>query len=432
MTKQKSFNNLWKESLKVIPGGNGLLSKRPQRFLPKGWPIYFKKSKGINIWDLNGKKYADFSVMGIGTSIAGYSNSYINNYVKKAIDNGVNTTLNCIEEQILAKKILKIDKFADQVKFSRSGGEAMALAVRIARSKSRKSKVLFSGYHGWHDWYLAANISNKNNLNNHLLKDLVPLGVPSNLKSSVIPFEFNNLRQLKELIKLNKDVGTVVVECARSDVLNKKIVKYLNSLKKKNICLIVDEITTGWRTSSGGIYKDINLSPDLVVYGKAIGNGFAISCVVGKKKYMKLANKTFVSSTAWTERVGFSAGISTIDFYKKHKVFNHIKKYGKKIVSDWSKILTKHKIKFRINKYLGSPSFQLEYGKNSEIINTRFTEIMLNYGYLATNYIFLSFMHKENDINRYLKFFDKSIQLISEEIKNKKIKLKSPSRRMLY
>lgn len=432
MLKKKNFNSLWNESLKVIPGGNGLLSKRPQRFLPKGWPIYYEKSKGIYVWDLNGKKYIDFSVMGIGTSVAGYNNSYINKRVKNAIDKGINTTLNCIEEQLLAKEILKIDKFADQVKFSRSGGEAMSLAVRIARSKSKKYKILFSGYHGWHDWYLAANISNKNNLNNHLLKDLVPIGVPSNLKSSVIPFEFNNLEQLKKLIKINNDVCAVVVECARSDVLNKKIVKYLNSLKKKNICLIVDEITTGWRTSLGGIYKDIKLSPDIVVYGKALGNGFAISCVVGKKKYMKLANKTFVSSTAWTERVGFSAGISTIDFYKKHKVFKHLNKYGNKIIFEWKRIFSKHKIKFRINNYIGSPSFQLEYGKDSEKINTRFTEIMLSHGYLATNYIFLSYMHKHKDIKKYLKFFDKSIQIISEEIKKKKIKLKSPSRKMLY
>ena len=143
MLKKKNFNSLWNESLKVIPGGNGLLSKRPQRFLPKGWPIYYKKSKGIYVWDLSGKKYIDFSVMGIGTSVAGYNNSYINKRVKNAIDKGINTTLNCIEEQLLAKEILKIDKFADQVKFSRSGGEAMSLAVRIARSKSKKYKILF-------------------------------------------------------------------------------------------------------------------------------------------------------------------------------------------------------------------------------------------------------------------------------------------------
>ena len=156
--------DLWKKAEKLIPGGNGLLSKRPQRFLPKGWPIYFSKAKGINIWDLNGKKYIDFSNMGVGTAILGYSNFFVDNSVNKKISLGINTTLNSPEEYELAKELLKHDKFAQQVKFARGGGEAMAMAIRIARASSynnKKYKIGFSGYHGWHDWYLAANLKNR-------------------------------------------------------------------------------------------------------------------------------------------------------------------------------------------------------------------------------------------------------------------------------
>ena len=152
----------WKKALKIIPGGNGLLSKRPERFLPDGWPIYFSKSKEAFIWDLNNKKYLDMTTMGIGTSVIGYNNSFINNFVKKKIDKGISTTLNCYEEYELAKELLKIDKFAEQVKFARGGGEAMSLAIRLARAKTKKIKIIFSGYHGWHDWYLAANLTNIN------------------------------------------------------------------------------------------------------------------------------------------------------------------------------------------------------------------------------------------------------------------------------
>ena len=193
---KKNPRQIWKKATEIIPGGNGLLSKRPDRFLPGGWPIYYSRAKGSHIWDLNNNKYIDMSLMGIGTSVLGYSNSYVDNFVKKKIDLGVNTTLNSIEEYQLAKEILKIDKFADQVKFARGGGEAMSLAVRIARTKSKKSKVLFCGYHGWHDWYIAANLANIKNLNNHLLKNLTPAGVPSNLKNSSEPLKINDIHEL--------------------------------------------------------------------------------------------------------------------------------------------------------------------------------------------------------------------------------------------
>ena len=228
----KNSKTLWQKASKIIPGGNGLLSKRPERFLPDGWPAYFRKSKGVFIWDLDNNKYIDMSLMGIGTSVLGYNNSFINKFVKKKIDEGVNTTLNCTEEYFLAKELLKIDKFADQIKFARGGGEAMSLAVRLARSKTNKSKIIFSGYHGWHDWYLAANLQDVSNLNNHLLKNLKPLGVPKILKNSAIPLEFNNL---KELIKISKqkNIAAIVVEPSRFKYLDKKFVNYLNKICKK-------------------------------------------------------------------------------------------------------------------------------------------------------------------------------------------------------
>ena len=194
---------LWLKAEKIIPGGNGLLSKRPDRYLPKLWPTYFSKSKGINIWDLENNKYLDMAQMGMGTCILGYANSEVDQKVKNIINKGVNSTLNCPEEIQLASKILKYDKFADQVKFAKGGGEAMAIAVRLARAKTGKDVVAFSGYHGWHDWYLATNLKNKESLSDHLLPGLEPLGVPKKLKNSVIPFEYDNIEALKKINQKN-------------------------------------------------------------------------------------------------------------------------------------------------------------------------------------------------------------------------------------
>ena len=168
---------LWNRAIKSIPGGNGLLSKRPDRYAPDIWPTYFSKAKGISIWDLEGNKYTDMAQMGIGTCILGYCDDDVDRKVKQAIDTGINTTLNCPEEVLLAEKLLELNPFAGGVKFARTGGEAMSIAIRIARTYSGKDKIAFSGYHGWSDWYLATNL-NGDKLGSHLLPGLKPKGVP--------------------------------------------------------------------------------------------------------------------------------------------------------------------------------------------------------------------------------------------------------------
>ena len=428
----KNPKNLWKKASKIIPGGNGLLSKRPDRFLPNGWPIYFTKSKDIYIWDINNKKYADFTLMGIGASVLGYNNYFINNFVKKKIDLGVNTTLNCIEEYELAKELLHIDKFADQVKFARGGGEAMSLAVRLARSKSKKSKIIFSGYHGWHDWYLAANLENLKNLNNHLLKNIKPLGVPKNLKNSAVPLKFNDSAELLKLTK-QKNIAAIVVEPSRLSYLSNKFIKILNKIcKQKNIFLIIDEITSGWRECLGGVYKKIGLKPDIVVYGKALGNGYAISALVGKKKIMDTAQDTFVSSVAWTERVGFSAALAVINFHKKNKVFSHNNNTGKVIKSGWLRLAKKHSLKIEVNELNTVISFNFTDKKNNEYLNTLFTELMLKKNYLATNLLYISYYHKKTIVKKYLEAVDKTFFIISDSLKKNNRILQSKIRNYNY
>ncbi len=427
----KNNLKLWNYANKIIPGGNGLLSKRPQRFSPKKWPIYYKKAKGIFLWDLNGKKLIDMSIMGIGTSILGYANNQVDNFVKKKITEGVNTTLNSIEEVKLAEEILKVDKFADQVKFARSGGEAVSIAIRIARAKNKKTKVAFSGYHGWHDWYIAANLKNKKNLNNHLLKDLNPIGVPRELKGTNIPIRFNDLKDLKKKINSNT-LAAVVVEPGRFNYMNKDFANKLNYLCKKNkICLIVDEITCGWRSMLGGLYKKIGLKPDIVIYGKALGNGYAISSIVGKKKYLEQANKAFISSTAWTEKVGFSAAIQTIKVLKK-KNFNQIKNLSNLIKKDWIFYAKKHGIKITTNNYSSIPSFYFNHGNKNDELYTLYTDFFLQKGILATNSIYLSFAHSKKNITKFRSSLDIVFWRLKKYLNSKKKMSKTSIRKYNY
>lgn len=427
-----SPQKIWLNAKKIIPGGNNLLSKRPERFSSGKWPIYFSKAERINIWDLNKIKFIDMSYMGIGTAILGYTNQYIDKMVKTSIDNGVNTTLNSLEEFQLAKKILKYDKFADQVRFARGGGEAMSLAVRLARATNKETKIAFSGYHGWHDWFIAANLQNKKNLNNHLLKDLEPIGIPKELKNTAIPFKFDDFSSLKKIVNENK-LSAIVIECGRYNYLSKDFVRKINYLcNKKKICLIVDEITTGWRETNGGLYKLLGLKPSIVVYGKALGNGYAISAIVGKKKYMKNANKSFVSSVSWTERVGLTAGLSVINYFTKKNVSKHLIKLGKMIKEGWIKSAKNNQIDIELGEMKTIPTFRFKYDNYNEKLYTVFTNLMLEEKYLATNAIYLSYKHSTSDIKKYLVSFDNTFKKISIILKNKNLLNKIKSRKYNY
>ena len=427
----KNYQKLWKFANKIIPGGNGLLSKRPQRFSPNNWPIYYTKAKDIYLWDLNGKKYTDMSIMGIGTSILGYANNQLDRFIKKNISYGVNTSLNSLEEVSLAKELLKIDNFADQVKFARSGAEAVAIAIRIARAKNNKTKIAFSGYHGWQDWYLAANIKNIKNLNNHLLKNLDPIGVPKELRGSNIPVKFNDINHLTKTLK-NYDLAAIIVEPGRFNYMERNFAKKINYLcNLKKICLIVDEITCGWRSNLGGLYKKIGLKPDIVVYGKALGNGYAISSIVGKKKYLKFANKSFISSTAWTERVGFCAALKTIKILRKKK-YQKIETLSKIIKEDWKFYSKKHGVDISINNYSSIPSFQFNYGDKNDELYTIFTNLFLKENILATNSIYLSFAHNKKNIDVYRSHLDNIFKVLKKFILKKKKLNKNKVRKSNY
>ena len=432
MLKKNKEKRIWDNAIKIIPGGNGLISKRPERFLPGFWPTYYKSSKGIKIKAINGKTYLDFAQMGFGTSTLGYANSSIDRDVKKAINTGITTTLNCPEEYLFAKELLKIDKFADQVRFAKGGGEAMSIAIRLARASTGKDEIAFSGYHGWHDWYLATNLKNKKNLNKHLLQGLEPKGVPKKLKGTIHPFEYGNIKQINDIIK-NKNIGTIVLEGARYMQPQKNFVKEINKICKRNkIILIVDEITSGWRQTVGGSYKITGFKPDIAVYGKGIANGYPISVIIGKKKIMNEATNTFISSSAWTEKIGFVAGLSSIKFFKKKKVHRHIIKIGKKVQKGWLDLANKNNLKIRTNDFISLCSFFFDYGELNEKLYTVFTQEMLKYKYIANNSVYVSYAHKAKDVSRYLYFCNKVFKKINLDIKNNKIPLTGKTRTMAF
>ena len=397
---------LYKKAKKIIPGGTMLFSKNPDNFLPDRWPTYFSKAKGKYIWDLDGNLLKDMSLMGVGTNVLGYSNKEIDSFIINKAKLGNLSTLNCPEEVMLAEKLIAINPWAHMVRYARTGGEANAIAIRIARAASGRDKVAICGYHGWHDWYLSINHNSVyDNLSDHLMSGISSIGVPKYLKDSVFPFEYNNFEMLEKITSEN-DIGVIKMEVQRNFPPTNNFLKKVRSLAtKKNIVLIFDECSSGFRETFGGLYIKHDIEPDIVIFGKTLGNGYAITAVVGKKDIMGAARNSFISSTFWTERIGPSAAIKTLELMEKLESWNIITDLGNLMRNKWKKISDNNNIELEINGIPAMSSFNFLHKDNLKF-KTFITQEFLKKDILATSQFYPSICHNERDINEYAEIFN--------------------------
>lgn len=404
---------LWKRAKAVIPGGNMLLSKRAEMFLPEQWPAYFSKAKGCQVWDMDGNQYTDMCIMGIGTNILGYGHEEVDAAVRQTVDTGNMSTFNCPEEVYLAEKLVEIHPWADMARLARSGGEANAIAIRIARAASGRDKVAVCGYHGWHDWYLSANLGDGENLAGHLLPGLDPKGVPQNLRGTVFPFNYNNYQQLEDLVNAH-DIGVIKMEVVRNMGPEDNFLHKVRQLAtQRGIVLIFDECTSGFRETFGGLHKKYGVEPDMAMFGKALGNGYGITATIGRREIMEAAQSTFISSTFWTERIGPTAALKTLEVMERVKSWDTITQTGLGIRAGWQQLADKHGLKI---DHWGLPALTGYTIKSDKALayKTLITQEMLAKGYLASNCVYVSTEHTPEVVNGYFEALDPLFALIKE------------------
>ena len=401
MIKQGKGQELYKKAKTLIPGGTMLLSKRPEMHLPELWPSYYSAAKGITVTDLDGRDYIDMYIMGIGPNTLGYGHPSVDEAVTQVISKGNMSTFNCPEEVKLAEKLVELHPWGDMVRFSRSGGEANAIAVRIARAASGKDKVAICGYHGWHDWYLSTNIADDSGLDGHLLPGLEPAGVPRALKGSTIPFLYNDLDEITRIVKSTPDLGVIKMEVTRNEDPKPGYLEGIRKLcNEYGIVLIFDECTSGFRETFGGIHLKYGVNPDICMFGKALGNGYAITAVLGKKGVMEAAQRTFISSTFWTERIGPAAAVATLNVMKQTESWKYITAQGAKIQKGWLRLAEDHNLKMNISGIPALSTFTIDSEKWLGY-KTFITQEMLKVGYLAGNSVYTCLDHSDQVINEY-------------------------------
>ena len=400
-----SGQKLWNRAKQVIPGGGMLLSKRSEMYLPDQWPSYYQKSKGIEITDLDGRKFLDFSLMSVGTCSLGYGVDSVDNAVKEAVTDGVMSSLNSPAEVQLAERLIDLHPWADMARFARSGGEANAIAIRIARARTGKDKVAICGYHGWHDWYLSANLASDSNLDGHLLPGLEPSGVPRALAGTTVPFEYNDIEGLRKLL-VTGEFAAVKMEVSRNFGPAKGFLESVREMCTQfGAILIFDECTSGFRETFGGLHLKYGVEPDLAMFGKALGNGFAITSVIGRGDVMQAAQSTFISSTFWTERLGPVAALATLAEMEKQRSWTVISQNGANIKAHWKKTLTGLGLPVQVGGLDSLATFSLDL-PNWNAIKTFFTQEMLRRGLMATSAFYSSTAHTEELMAEYFNVFD--------------------------
>jgi glutamate-1-semialdehyde 2,1-aminomutase len=408
---------LYKQAKKIIPGGTQLLSKRAERFLPDLWPAYYDRAKGCEVWDLDGNHYYDFAQMGVGSCILGYADDDVNSEVIEAICNGSMCSLNCFEEVALAEKLVALHPWAEMVRFARTGGEACAIAIRIARAAAGKSKVAFCGYHGWHDWYLAANIGETSNLDGQLLPGLEPKGVPGELKDTVLPFNYNKIEELEALVDNHPNkIGVIIMEPQRGKAPAPGFLEGVRRIATQiGAVLVFDEVTSGWRMNFGGIHLIYGVNPDLAVFGKALGNGFPIAAIIGRREVMDEAQNTFISSTMWTERIGSVAALATLKKMEACQVQKELIRFGEKINAGWQELAIKHGIDIHIDGI--PPLTHLAFKtRDSQAVQTLYAQEMLARGHLLGAAVYATYAYTDDIIDKFIGDSDAAFRKIRQAL----------------
>ena len=394
---------LYRQAKKLIPGGTQLLSKRPEFLLPELWPSYFSHTKGIEVTDLDGNTYLDMSHNGVGTCILGAADPDVNKAVHETIDNGTMSTLNCPEEVELAKLLVELHPWSDMVRFARCGGEAMAIATRIARASTGKDVIAFCGYHGWHDWYISANLADESTLDGHLLPGLSPAGVPRALKGTALPFNYNKLEELEKIVKeQDGKLAAIIMEPIRSSDPEPGFLEGVRKIANETgAVLIFDEVTSGFRVCAGGIHLQLGVNPDIVVFAKSISNGYPMAAIVGTEKVMNAAQDSFISSTYWTERVGSVAALATIKKFREKNVADHLIHIGTLIQDGWKKAADSAGLSIHVDGIPPLSHFAVQADDPAQA-HTFFVQSMLERGYLSGTVFYGTLAHTEKHVEDYL------------------------------
>ena len=422
---QGTGQQLYRRAKTLIPGATQLYGKRQEKFAPEQWPTYFAEAQGVEVVDLDGQCYIDMCTCGIGATVLGYADPDVTRAIVERIGKGVMCMLNPPDEVELAELLLQIHPWAKKVRFGRMGGETMAIAIRIARARTRRDKIAFCGYHGWHDWYLSANLSDDgkqmvDRLGNwHNQPGLKPGGVPRVMGGTAIPFSYNKIDELKAIVERHgSELAAIVLETTRDMTPEPGFLAGVRDLAKQcGAVLIFDEISIAFKLCFGGAHLKYGVEPDLAVFSKTLGNGHPIAAVIGTEDVMDAAQDTFISSALWTEAVGPAAGVATLKKLMRIDVPEHLEHIGGRVREGLRELAQRHEVPLSFTGHHAMQYFHFDHPQTAAL-QTLWTVRMLRHGFLVSDGFYAMWAHQDQHVDAYLAACDPVFEELGQALKS--------------
>lgn len=390
--------NFQERLLKVIPGGAHTYSRGFDQF-PSNAPEILVRGKGAYVFDSEGTCYLDYGMALRAVSI-GYAEESIDQAAIQQIANGNNLTRASLIELEAAELLVDLIDSVDMVKFTKNGSTSVSAAVKVARGYTGRDMVVRCMDHpffSYDDWFIGSTVLTK--------------GITQDSINKTKTFKYNDIDSLEILFDLYPgEIACVVLEPATTIEPSEQFLHRVQSICKQNGAIfILDEMITGFRWHMKGAQYLYGVEPDLCTFGKAMANGFSVSCVAGRRELMELGSIEFegrerlflLSTTHGAEMSGLGAFVSTVNFMQQHRVVDHFWSYGNKLITMMNQQAERHGISssFKAGGLACSPYYLTldAQGINSLALRTLFIQEMIKNGVLMP-WIALAYRHGELEL----------------------------------
>jgi len=392
----KKSDEWYERADQVIPGGAQTFSKGSNQHVRGVAPIFLAKGKGYRVWDVDGNEYIDY-IQGLLPNILGYAHDGVNAAVAEQLAQGHSFSLPHPLEVELAERLTRIIPCAEKVRFGKNGSDATSGAVRAARALTGRDRIACCGYHGWQDWYIGSTTRSA--------------GVPGAVRALTHPFQYNNLDSLRNLLEQQPgEFAAVIMEPVNFSPPEPGFLAGVKELTHRHGALLIfDEICTGFHFGLGGAQKKFGITPDMACFGKAMGNGFPISCIVGRGDVMKIFEDIFFSFTFGGEIASMAAAMKVLDILETTPAIAQIEANGRVLKEALNALAKEAGLQDRI-KCIGYPFWSLirfldEDGKDSLLVRSLFTQECVKRGLLMLATHNMTAAHDPLAIEKTLKIY---------------------------
>ncbi|MGI5843770.1 MAG: aspartate aminotransferase family protein [Candidatus Xenobium sp.] len=398
---------MYEEAKRLTPGGM-MGIRRPYNFVVGEYPIFIEHGQGGHIVDVDGNDYIDM-LCAYGPIILGYDEPEINDAVKAQMDKGFCFSLVQPIQNQLQERLTRLIPSAEMVILVKTGSDATSVAVRIARGATDRDVILRCGYHGWHDWA----VENRG-------------GVPQAVQDLTIEFEYGDLADLEAKLEANKDRVAGIIITPVGHPLAAPIIAppegYLEGVRaladRYGAVLVFDEIRTGFRVSLGGAQQRYGVTPDLSTFGKAMANGYPISAVVGKEKYMKVCeSKVFISSTFFPNSLEMVAAMKCLDILEREKTLDTLWERGARFLEELERLVAEAKVPVTVSGIPPMPYLTFDrVDDHYKARRERFYTETIRRGLFIQPYHhwYICARHTEEDLTRALQIIREALAIIAE------------------